>query len=389
MPNATWLSKVGIAKDGVNTTVASNVAAAAVTLPVASATGITTSSTVFICDGVNSESRAVSAVSSNNLTVAALTYAHNAGVYVYAQTTASLGPTDWIPVTSIDFEDMISQLADKGLRGSAATDFGNVDGTMYGVANLGGDVFPDTFGYVLGAHLGAVDFTGGTPNQFDFSVKNTGDTQPTPMVLYNYDGTNTRAVGGAKISEVAVKLDPGGLLTWTGKAMGQASAVVANATASYSTDQPTASWTNVATIGGSVVATLLNAELNLKRNVTPIFTAQGIQSPYSVFLGPSSVTGKATFVMNDDTELTRYLSNTQPSFDLKCSTGSGSTLRVVEFHLNKANYVTGKPVQGKDWVEIDVTFTAIANSTDATTAGTGLAPCKATLTNSKSTGTYQ
>lgn len=388
MPLPSDLSLLGLAKDSLATTLSAAVAAGATSIPVVG-TVVPASSTIFIWDGPSSESRAVTAGGgTSTLTVAALTYAHPANVYVTAQLTASVGPTDYIPVTNISPEDIYAPLEDKGMRGSLVDLYGIVQGPAHSEFSLAGDVFPDTIGYLLGGILGATDFTGASPNTHAFSVKNTSDGQPTAFTLYDNDRLTTRAYPGSRFSEVGFKFNGEGLLTWSGKAVGVASGIVANPTASYSALNPVAGWTGAVTLGGTAVATFIDGDLTIKRNVTAIQSLDTTQHPYKVFAGAVSVDGKLTFVCEDETELLRMINNSQPALDILFTTGAGAALTSVQFHLTKCAYKTAKPNRGQDYVQVDVGFAGIANTTDATTAGTGSSPVKATIKNTKATGTY-
>jgi hypothetical protein len=389
MPLATYRSFLGLAKDASATTLAAAVAAGATTVTIVG-TGVPASSTIFIWDGPLSESRAVTAGGgTSTLTVAALTNAHPAGVYITSQLTASVGPTDYIPVTSIDPEDMYLPLEDKGYRGSVGDVYNLVQGPAHSEFSLAGDVFADTIGYFVGGVLGATDFTGGTPNTHAFSAKNTGDTQPTAFTLYDFDAATCRAYPSSRFSDVAFKFNNEGLLTWTAKAIGMASGIVTTPTASFSTVAPLATWTGVVTIGGTVVTTLVDADLSIKRPVLAIQTLDSTQHPYKIWSSaPVAVDGKLTFVMEDETELLRMLNNTQPSLDLFFSTGAGASQQQVQFHCTKAAYRTAKINRGQDYVQLDVAYQGITNVTDATTAGTGYSPIKVTTKNSRATGTF-
>jgi len=354
-------------------------------------TGIAASTTIFIVDGPLSESRAVTAGGgTSSLTVSALTSAHPANTYVYAQLTASVGPTDYFPVTSLEFSDKYDQLDDKGLRGSNVEVYNRVQGVVNSEISLGGDLYTDTIGYFLGGIFGATDFSGGTPNTHAFSVKNTTTGQPTAFVLYDFDVVNTRAFSGAKFSELQFKLDPSGLVTWSAKGMAMSSAVVTTPTASYSTVTASPAWQAVATIGGTSLMTVVSADFTIKRQLDIVQTLDGTQNPYAIFTGPCGVSGSMTIVMEDDTQLLNYLNASQPALDLTLTTGTGATQQYFQVHLTKCNYDSAVPKQtGKSYVELDVAFTGIANTTDATTAGTGYSPAKVTIKNSKATGSYQ
>jgi hypothetical protein len=389
MPLATYRSFLGIAKDASATTLAAAVAAGATTITIVG-TGVPASSTVFIWDGPLSESKAVSAGGgTSTLTVAALTNAHPANVYITSQLTASLGPTDYIPLTSIEPEDMYTPLDDKGYRGSVGDVYNLVQGPAHSEFSVAGDVFADTIGYAIGGVLGATDFTGGTPNTHAFSAKNTGDTQPTGFTLYDFDAATTRAYSSSRFSEVAFTFNSEGLLTWSAKATGMASGIVATPTSSFSTVAPLATWIGAVTIGGTSVTTLISGDLAIKRPVNAIQTLDTTQHPYKIWSSaPVTVDGKLTFVMEDETELLRMINNTQPSLDILFSTGTGASQQVVQFHCTKAAYRTAKINRGQDYVQVDITYSGLATTTDATTTGTGFSPVKVTLKNTKATGTY-
>lgn len=389
MPLATYRSFLGLAKDAPATTLAAAVAVGATTVTIVG-TGVPAASTIFIWDGALSESRAVTAGGgTSTLTVAALTYAHPAGVYITSQLTASVGPTDYIPVTSIEPEDMFAPLEDKGFRGSVADVYNLIQGPAHSEFSLAGDVFADTIGYFIAGVLGATDFTGGTPNTHAFSAKNTGDTQPTALTLYDFDVAACRAYAQSRFSEVAFKFNNEGLLTWSAKAIGVASGIVATPTVSFSTLPPLATWIGAVTIGGTAVTTLVDGDLAIKRPVLAIQTLDTTQHPYKIWSSaPVAVDGKLTFVMEDETELLRMINNTQPSLDILFTTGAGASQQQVQFHCTKAAYRTAKLNRGQDYVQLDVSYQGIANVTDATTAGTGYSPVKVTLKNSRATGVY-
>ena len=161
MPVAAYRSTFGVAKDSVHTTLAAAAASGATSITLASAAGISaTTWTVTIVDGPLTEQTVASNITGAVLTVPALTNAHSAGAYVTAQATASLGPAAYFPVTVLDVEDLIVQLPDKAMRGSAVEDYGSQSGTRSATVSIGGDVFPDTFAYLVGSICGATDFSG-------------------------------------------------------------------------------------------------------------------------------------------------------------------------------------------------------------------------------------
>src|SRR5438270_2050573 len=118
MPFASFRSNLGIAKDNPSTYLTAAIIATATSIPV-NGTGVPAASTIYFVDGVNSESRTVTAGGGTaTLTVAATTFAHPVNTPIVWQLTASLGPADFMPVTSLDPYESIANLPDMGIRGS-------------------------------------------------------------------------------------------------------------------------------------------------------------------------------------------------------------------------------------------------------------------------------
>jgi len=167
------------------------------------------------------------------------------------------------------------------------------------------------------------------------------------------------------------------------------SAVVANPVPAFSSALPVGAWRAAATVAGTLLPTLITAEIVIKRVVNAVQTQDGTQGPYRVFAGALSVSGKATFVMEDDAQILNYQQNTQPPVSFAFTQGAGASQTGLTLQMSKCNYLTGKPLMGSnEMFEVEITFDGLANVTDATTSGGGYSPIKATLLNAKPTGTY-
>lgn len=392
MPQSAYRTQVGIAKDAANATLTQSAASGQAVIHVSNS-NILASSTVFIIDGQNSEQFTVSSGGgSTTVTLSGnLVNTHPAGVYVASQLTASVGPADSAPLTVIEPEDTIQPLEDKGMRGSAVETYDVRQGMRWANVTFGGDCFTDTFPYFVAGVTGGVDFSGGTPNTFNFSTLNTGKTQPTPFLVWLAQPIDSRMFARLKVEEVALKWDPSQLLSFTSKCQGFTSGPVGAQTFSYSATTPSTGYLTVASIGGSAVAYVLQADITMKRPVNPVLTLNGIQDPYEFWNAQQTAEGKMTIVMEDNVQLNNFLNNSQPSLDLTW-TNTGANPTVLEFHATKAAFITGKPKYTGSrggYIELDISFKCLANTTDATTAGAGYAPFKFTVKNSKSTGTYQ
>ena len=306
---------------------------------------------------------------------------------------SAVAATDFIPFTSITPFDNVKYLDDKGMRGSMVDEYGVIQGNIYSEFDFGGDVFADTVGYIYGGVLGDVATTGtGAPYTHTIATLNSqaSNGQPTTWTLsdyYSLGSASTRQFAGVQFASIDTKFSADALMTYTAKAMGFQSATAANPTPSFSTVTPQAAWTGTVTLASSVTATMAEGNVNITRPVTPIFTVDGNQSPYQLFAGPVTVDGSMLLVFESDTQLNYYLQNTQPSLAIDFQSGTGASLVEVKFNMTKAAFTVAKIERSKDYIELNVNYKAIANTTDAG-ASSGYSPVKVTLKNAKVSGTY-
>jgi hypothetical protein len=303
--------------------------------------------------------------------------------------------TDFVPITLNSFKpvEMINELLDKGIRGSMVEDYNYVQGRRHTEIDFGGPVFADTIGYWLASILGDVTTTGSTaPYTHAIALKNSvgasGDAQPKALTITDYYSANTRQFPGCQTHDFELTFNADGMLEYTAKVSGYPSITTTAPAPSFSTVLPTQVWTGAVTVGGTTVSNSTTGSVKLTRKSEPIFGIANTQAPYSVFVGALEVTGKITFVMENDTQLTNFLSNTQPALTFNWSTGSGATATQVSLTASKSAYTTGVVLRDKDYVEVTVEFNGLGNTTDVG-ATSGYSPVKFTLQNAKPSGTYQ
>lgn len=396
MPIAAFRGWVGFAKAGTPTYLTASVAAGATSLPVAG-TSVPASSTVYIVDGANSEVKAVTAGGgTGTLTVAALTFAHAANTPIYWQLTASIGAAGWMPATNIVPADHIATVEDTGIRGSNVASYNVTGTTSYSDISIDGDVFPDMFGYVIGSVYGAVDFTAGPPGTHTFAGMNTAASngQPTPLLVFINNGFNTRLYAGAKCSEVALKFDPTGNLSFTSKWMALESMVLTTAgTPTFTAIAPQAAYQAACSINSVVVPNVLTADFTVKRDsMEAVQTIDGSGQAISIWAGPLSTSGNLTLTYEDDTNLNFYSNTTPIPVSFSLLNGVGASQVGVTLQMTKCLFVDGWQITlpgSKGYVEVTGPVTAVANTTDANTAGGGYTPSRMVLKNSVATGTYQ
>ena len=307
----------------------------------------------------------------------------------------AVAATAFIPVAvgKLKAEDIIDPLFDEGLRGSIVKDYAYIQGRTRSMIEFGGPVFADTFPWSVAGLLGSVATTGSSaPFTHTVSLKNStaiaGDTQPTSFTVTDFYAANVRQFSGVQVNEVGLTFSAEGLLEYDAKGMGWASATTSAPTPSFSAVLPTPTWQATVTIGGSTVSNAVSGSLTMTRVGEPIYGIGNTQNPFAIFLGALETKGQFKFVMEADTELTRFLSNTQPSIVVNWANGSGATATQIQATLTKGAYTVAVVERGKEHVEISIDLVGISNSTDAGSTG-GFAPIKWVFQNAITSGTYQ
>ena len=289
--------------------------------------------------------------------------------------TAVATPTAYIPViaSTVKPQDIYTPLYDEGLRGSLVKNYNYIQGRVHSTFDFGGAVFADTILYPLAGVLGEDVVSGSAPYVHTLALKNTtataSDAQPSAYTILDYYGANVRTWTGHQFHDFSLKWSADGLLEYDAKSTGWQSATASTPTPSFSTVLPTAVWYGTVTVAGTTISNSTMGNIEMKRPVTPIYGISNVQTPYQVFLGALEVTGKATFLMENDTQLTNYLTNTQPALVFNWTTGTGATQTQIQATMTKGAYTLAVIERSKDFVEVLVDFNAQGNLTDSGTVG--------------------
>ena len=305
-----------------------------------------------------------------------------------------VAPTDFIPVSkdSLKPQDIVDPLYDTGLRGSNVLNYNYIPGRTRSTVDFGGAVFADTIGYGIAGLLGAVATTGSTaPFTHTISLLNSltsgADAQPISYTLTDFYAVDVRSYPGCQFSDFSLKFNADGMLEYDTKTTGFASSTVADPTPAFSTVLPTPVWRGTVSIGGSAVSSAMSGNIDMARPVTPVYGISATQDPFQVFLGPLEVTGKITFLMETDAELTRFLTNTQPAIVLNWAYGTGAAAVQIQATITKGAYTAAMIERGEDFVQVSIDLNGQSNTTDAGASG-GFSPIKWVLQNAKASGTY-
>lgn len=205
-----------------------------------------------------------------------------------------------------------------------------------------------------------------------FSLLNTSPAQPTSHTLTDYYAvTQARQYAGVQWEELGLKFSTDGLLEYSAKATGLATSnPVAKPTQSFTTVVPIPTWAGSLAIAGVGVVKGIDGEVTFTRKIEVIKALTGNQTPVAIFLGQLAAKGKLVFYIDDDTELIRYLTNTQPAVTLLFTTGgTPATLGSVGVQFSKAAYTNAKLIRAKEFMQVEVELTAIGNVTDTGASG--------------------
>jgi hypothetical protein len=297
------------------------------------------------------------------------------GIAKEATRGTAVTPTAYIPVLASTLKpvDVYGALFDEGLRGSMVKNYAYIQGRAHSTFDFGGAVFADTVGWSIAGVMGEDVVSGSAPYVHTISLENSAtaaaDAQPTSYTVTDFYAANVRAYPGLMFHDFSLKFSAEGLLEYDAKATGWISATASTPTPSFTTVLPTPVWAGTVTVGGSSISNAVTGNIDIKRPATPIFGISNTQNPFQVFLGALEVTGKVTFLMEADTELTRYLTNTQPALIFNWSQGAGATLTQIQATLTKGAYVMAAIERSKDYVEITVDINAQGNLTDSGSVG--------------------
>lgn len=238
------------------------------------------------------------------------------------------------------------------------------------------------------------------PYTYAWSLLNSGGGQPPSHTLTHTLGptatSGARQYPGFCMSGMNFKFNAESeLFNWDGQGTSWPSVAAGSApTANPTTVLPIASWKTKVGIGGpaaggTLVNTVTDGEVDLVRELQPVFTATGLQTPYIIQRGGLSVNGKLNFsAVSDESALLYMLNNTQPQVQILCSNGlAGTALITVQIDVQVGAFTAAAPDASKAAVGYQDSFEAVFNTTNAGGSG-GMSPVKVSITCGITPGTF-
>lgn len=272
-------------------------------------------------------------------------------------------PTTWLPYNTLKSEDAIKKVNDTSIRAALVKDMQVYNTTRQGQVDMELDLYPEPIGYFIKAILGAGGYsvTGTGPYTHTFKVSN---TMPQSLTLSDYSSiaTQERSFAGSVINELGFKFDTGEVFKANAKFMSKASTLVTATTPTYTATNPFLGFQATLKLGGTTNANLIGGEFNIKRDVALHFTATNTQDVAKFSAGRIEITGKLSFIPEDETELLIYLNGTQQSLELLFTRDANTTFDAM---FNKVDFTKANVDRGSEYIKVDAEFRAIYNSTDA------------------------
>jgi hypothetical protein len=243
----------------------------------------------------------------------------------------------------------------------------------------------------------------GTPYTYKFSEQCAGVTganallaQAHSLSITDWYGptavTGARVYPGSMLSDLTLTLDPSKLVTFSAKAMSWGSSAASSTPGVIvSSLPPLAGWNLLTGIGGpasggTLVNNIENLTLTLSRKLK-LYPTLGQAQPFIIRQGKFGMSGKFTVITANETALTNYLTNVQPQLQFVLNSGSGATTQNLQIDMQQVAYNAVQPVRTDEAVKLEVSFKAIANTTNVGSSG-GFSPGMITLGNAMAVGSY-
>ena len=325
----------------------------------------------------------------------------NSYMGLVVETTRGTLPTGgtpvYIPVTSPQVTPMQTFLRDEAFRGSPTTVYDQVQGVRHDEYDAKFYLYADTFPWLVTSVLGGNDTVTGS-SLYTHSIKlynnAANGSQPRSFSIMDFDGANYFTMTGAQADSLAITFGAEAAAEATVKFFANPYTSATSAPSpftslSLSTEHMIPAWDTVISVGGTTFTYISTGELTLARKTAPIFT-MGTQAPLVNFAGPLEVTGKFTAVVNSNadtwsTTATATALTRSPQAVVITMTDPNDTGHSFAVTMTSVQFHDVKRTRGKEYTEVEVSFTANANATDAST---GYSPIATTTINGVSTA-YQ
>lgn len=201
-----------------------------------------------------------------------------------------------------------------------------------------------------------------------FTQNRTNATVWPSYSLTVWDGAdNTRGFPGQVMSELQIKIDPKGIVTFSPKFMGWPSATQAAFVPAYTATQPQRGWGWTMTNPGASTRGL-TYDLTLKRAVEPIHSSDGTQGPREVFPGAMESEGTYKAIFENTTDYGLFYNYSQGVTTATLTEPVGGQMNAgtsIALTMSKSGYHKFVPDLGQTYIQASYDLSGINNATDS------------------------
>jgi hypothetical protein len=179
------------------------------------------------------------------------------------------------------------------------------------------------------------------------------------------DGASQLGWPGCVMSELALKIDPKGLVTWGPKFTGFPSITEATFAYAASAVQPVQGWAWTCTNAGAASTRGLTMDITMKRAVDAINSSDGTQGPREVFPGAMEIDGTYKAIYENLTDYNLYANAVQTPTVHTLTQPVATGGAVIAVTMSQSGYTTGAVDLGSTYVQSSYGVSGIANTTDS------------------------
>lgn len=275
----------------------------------------------------------------------------------------AIAPVLYVPYTSVKVEDVIKKNVDSGIRATLAKDYAVYNSTRHSTVDIESLAYPDTLGYFFKGIMGADTVTGSSaPYTHKFTLANTNAPSYTISDYNVISGTQERRYAGSILDQLDIKFDNMDEIKVSAKYQGKVGSLTTKTTPTQTILQPFLGWNAQLTLNGTANVNMLGGDISIKRTNELIYTANDTQDPSKYVTGVMEITGKLTFDVDDETEYLLFLNSTQPSIKVVFTVSASETLTI---QLSKVDIAKANVDKSAQNVRVDMSFTALYNTTDS------------------------
>ncbi|WP_134667841.1 phage tail tube protein [Amycolatopsis sp. CFH S0078] len=186
---------------------------------------------------------------------------------------------------------------------------------------------------------------------------------PTYSLTVN-DGVETRGWPGCVISDLQIKIDPKGAVSFSPKLLGWPGATQSSWTYGASKVAPFLGWQWQMNNGGAVSTRGLSYDMTLKRATEAIHASMAQQGPREIFPGAIDVSGAYKAIYENQLDLNLYLQATQSPTTATITQPIGAGAQSLTLTTSQSGYTKGQVDLGSTYVQASFDLAAINNTTD-------------------------